>query len=67
MDITERKPAEAAEREQWMLAETLRETASELSRSLKLDEVLTRTLEGVHRPRSVCNFARALTPSPFSI
>jgi len=46
-DITERKQAEAAEREQRALAEALHDTASILSSTLQLDEVLDRVLENV--------------------
>lgn len=43
-DITERKLIEAAEREQRVLAEALRETAAALSGTLEFDEVLDRIL-----------------------
>jgi diguanylate cyclase (GGDEF)-like protein/PAS domain S-box-containing protein len=43
-DITERKEMEAAEREQRMLAEALRDTAAALSGTLEFDEVLDRIL-----------------------
>jgi PAS domain S-box-containing protein len=46
-DITTRKQAEAAEREQRALAEALHDTASALSSTLRLDEVLDRVLENV--------------------
>ncbi|MBE9475170.1 MAG: diguanylate cyclase [Chloroflexi bacterium] len=43
-DITERKLMEAAEREQRVLAEALRDTAAALSGTLEFDEVLDRIL-----------------------
>ena len=43
-DITERKEMEAAEREQRILAEALRDTAAALSGTLEFDEVLDRIL-----------------------
>ncbi len=43
-DITERKEMEAAEREQRLLAEALRDTAAALSGTLEFDEVLDRIL-----------------------
>lgn len=43
-DITERKEIEAAEREQRLLAEALRDTAAALSGTLEFDEVLDRIL-----------------------
>jgi PAS domain S-box-containing protein len=46
-NITERKQAEAAEREQRALAEALHDTATALSSTLQLDEVLDRVLENV--------------------
>jgi PAS domain S-box-containing protein len=46
-DITDRKRAEAAEREQHTLAEALRDTAAALSSTLNFDEVLDRILENV--------------------
>jgi PAS domain S-box-containing protein len=46
-DITDRKRAEAAEREQRALAEALRDTAAALSGTLNFDEVLDRILENV--------------------
>jgi PAS domain S-box-containing protein len=46
-DITDRKQAEAAEREQRALAEALRDTAAALSSTLNFDEVLDRILENV--------------------
>ncbi len=46
-DITARKQAEAAEREQRALAEALRDTAAALSSTLNFDEVLDRILENV--------------------
>lgn len=46
-DITERKRAETAEREQRALAEALRDTAAALSSTLNFDEVLDRILENV--------------------
>ena len=48
-DITERKRAEAAEREQRTLAEALRDTAAALTSTLDLDEVLDRILANVGR------------------
>jgi diguanylate cyclase (GGDEF)-like protein/PAS domain S-box-containing protein len=44
-DITERKHAQASEREQRALADALRETASALTSTLDLDEVLDRIIE----------------------
>jgi PAS domain S-box-containing protein len=46
-DITERKRAETAEREQRLLAETLRDTSQILSSSLNYGEVLDRILTAV--------------------
>ena len=46
-DITERKQIETAEREQRALAEALHDTATALSSTLQLDEVLDRVLENV--------------------
>lgn len=43
-DITERKRAEAAEHEQRLLAEALRDTAAALSSTLEFDELLDRIL-----------------------
>jgi len=48
-DITERKRAETAEREQRKLAEALRDTAEALSMTHNLDELLDRVLENVRR------------------
>jgi signal transduction histidine kinase len=48
-DITERKRAEAAEHEQHMMAEALRDTAAALTSTLKLDEVLDRILTNLGR------------------
>lgn len=48
-DITDRKEAERAEREQRALAEALRDTASILSSTLDLDAVLERILSNVGR------------------
>lgn len=47
VDITARKQAEAAERDQRALAEALRDTAAALSSTLRLDEVLERVLTNV--------------------
>lgn len=49
VDITARKRAEAAERDQRALAEALRDTAAALSSTLRLDEVLERVLTNVGR------------------
>lgn len=49
VDITSRKQAEAAERDQRALAEALRDTAAALSSTLRLDEVLERVLTNVGR------------------
>ena len=49
VDITRRKRAEAAERDQRALAEALRDTAAALSSTLRLDEVLERVLTNVGR------------------
>ena len=48
-DITERKRSEAAEREQRVLAEALRETAETLSRTLDYGQVLDHILTAVER------------------
>jgi len=48
-DITARKNAEAAEREQRQFAEALTDTASMINRTLLLDEVLDRILQNVGR------------------
>ncbi len=48
-DITERKKAEQAEREQRILAEALRDSLAALSRSRSFDEVLDRILDNVGR------------------
>lgn len=48
-DITERKRAEAAEREQRLLAEALRDTASALTRTLDPQSVMNLILENVGR------------------
>jgi PAS domain S-box-containing protein len=48
-DIRERKLAQAAERDQRLLAETLRETAAALNSSLSLNEVLKLILTSVAR------------------
>jgi PAS domain S-box-containing protein len=48
-DITERKRAEAAEREHRELAEALRDTAEVLSSTRNLDELLDRILENARR------------------
>jgi len=48
-DITERKRAEAAEREQRQLAEALRDTAAALNSTLNFDEVLDRILISMDR------------------
>jgi len=48
-DITERKRAEAAEREQRILAEALRDTAEALNSTLNLEEVVERILDNVGR------------------
>lgn len=47
VDITDRKRAEAAERDQRALAEALRETAAALNATLSLEEVLERVLTHV--------------------
>ena len=56
-DITERKAMEAAEREQRILAEALRDTAAALTSTLDLDEVLERILANVGRvvPHDLAN------------
>jgi PAS domain S-box-containing protein len=46
-DMTDRKRAETAERDQRTLAEALRDTATALSSTLNFDEVLDRILENV--------------------
>ena len=46
-DVTERRHTEEAEREQRMLAEALRDSASALAGSLSLDEVLDHILEQI--------------------
>jgi len=46
-DVTERKRAEEAEREQRVLAEALRDTATVLNSTLDLDRVLDRILDNV--------------------
>lgn len=46
-NITERKQAELAERDQRQLAEALRDTAMVLNRSLRLDDVLDRILANI--------------------
>jgi PAS domain S-box-containing protein len=48
-DITERKQSEAAEREQRILAEALRDSAAVLTSTLELDEVLDRILTQIAR------------------
>lgn len=48
-DITERRRAEAAAREQRVLAEALRDTATALNTTLDYDEVLDRILQNVGR------------------
>lgn len=48
-DITKRKRVEDAEREQRLVAETLRDTAAELSSTLDLDEVFDRILLNLGR------------------
>lgn len=48
-DITERKQMAAAEREQRILAEALRDTAAAITSTLDLDEVFDRILENVGR------------------
>ncbi len=48
-DITERSRAEAAEHEQHVMAEALRETAAALTSTLNLNEVLDRILSSVGR------------------
>lgn len=56
-DITLRKRMEKNEREQRLLAETLRETALSLASTLELDELLDRILENLEKvvPASACN------------
>ncbi len=48
-DITERKEMAAAEREQRILAEALRDTAAAITSTLDLDEVLDRILDNIER------------------
>ncbi|MCC7451347.1 MAG: PAS domain S-box protein [Anaerolineae bacterium] len=48
-DITERKRAEAAEREQRILAEALRDTAEALNSTLNFEEIVERILDNVGR------------------
>lgn len=48
-DVTERRRAEAAEREQRVFAEALRNTAAVLNSTLDLDQVLDRILQNVGR------------------
>jgi PAS domain S-box-containing protein len=48
-DVTERRQVEAAEREQRVLAEALRDTAAALNSTLDLDDVLDRILDNVGR------------------
>lgn len=48
-DISERKRAERAEREQRLLAEALRDAAASVARTLELDEVLDRILASLGR------------------
>jgi len=48
-DITDRKQAEAAEREQRVLAEALRDTAQALNSTLEFETLLDRILENVGR------------------
>jgi PAS domain S-box-containing protein len=48
-DVTERRLAEESEREQRVLAEALRDTATALNSTLDLDQVLERILENVGR------------------
>lgn len=48
-DVLERRRAEAAEHEQRILAEALRDTAAALNSALDLQEVLTRILEHISR------------------
>jgi diguanylate cyclase (GGDEF)-like protein/PAS domain S-box-containing protein len=48
-DITERKRAESAEREQRAMAEALRDTAAVLNSTLQLEEVLDRILTNIGR------------------
>lgn len=49
VDITERKRAEFAEREQRLMAEALRDIAGALNSTLNLNEVLDRILENIGR------------------
>ncbi len=58
-DITERKQAEAAEREQRVLAEALRDSAAALSSSLEPETVMARLLENVGRvvPHGAANIS----------
>jgi PAS domain S-box-containing protein len=48
-DITERKRIEAAEREQRLLAEALRDTSAAINSTLNLPEILERILEYIQR------------------
>jgi PAS domain S-box-containing protein len=48
-DITERKRIEAAEREQRLLAEALRDTSAAINSTLNLPEILDRILEYIER------------------
>ncbi len=48
-DVTQRRLAEEAEREQRVLAEALRDSAEFITQSLQLDEVLGRILDNVSR------------------
>jgi PAS domain S-box-containing protein len=59
-DISDRKRAEAAEREQRALAEALRDTAAALSGTLNFDEVLDRILENVGKIVSYDNASISL-------
>lgn len=49
LDVTERKRAEAEERNQRLLAEALRDTATILNSELDIDKVLDHILEGARR------------------
>jgi len=59
IDITERRRAEVAEREQRILAEALRDTAAAINQSLDQATVLERILENVSRvvPHDTANIA----------
>lgn len=59
-DITDRKAAESAEREQRLLAEALRDTAAMVNSTLDLETVLDRVLEMVSRvvPHDSANIMR---------